>query len=48
MKSLINFAYSGTIKIDDDNVQDVLTAANYLQLNKVRDVCVQFLISRLV
>lgn len=43
---LINFAYSGTVKIDNQNVQTLMMGAAFLQLNKVRDACADFLASR--
>lgn len=44
LESLINFAYSGTIRIDNHNVQNLMVGASFLQLNKVRDACADFLI----
>ncbi|XP_055538734.1 kelch-like protein 18 isoform X2 [Wyeomyia smithii] len=46
LESLINFAYSGVIKIDNQNVQGLMVGASFLQLNKVRDACADFLKSR--
>lgn len=46
LENLINFAYSGTVKIDNQNVQSLMVGASFLQLNKVRDACADFLISR--
>lgn len=46
LESLINFAYSGLVKIDNQNVQGLMVGAAFLQLNKVRDACADFLISR--
>lgn len=46
LESLINFAYSGTVKIDNQNVQMLMVACAFLQLNKVRDACADFLVSR--
>lgn len=46
MENIINFAYSGVIRIDEKNAQNILTCAIYLQLDPVRDACVDFLISR--
>lgn len=46
LESLINFAYSGTVKIDNQNVQGLMMGAAFLQLHKVRDACADFLISR--
>lgn len=46
LESLINFAYSGVVKIDNQNVQGLMVGASFLQLNKVRDACAEFLISK--
>lgn len=46
LEALINFSYSGTVKIDSQNVQALMVGASFLQLNKVRDACANFLISK--
>lgn len=46
LENLINFAYSGTVKIDNQNVQSLMVGASFLQLMKVRDACADFLITR--
>lgn len=46
LDNLINFAYSGHIRIDSSNCQSVMIGASFLQLNKVRDACADFLISK--
>lgn len=46
LETLINFAYTGTVKIDNQNVQTLMVGAAFLQLNKVRDACADFLVSR--
>ncbi|XP_021704779.1 kelch-like protein 18 [Aedes aegypti] len=46
LESLINFAYSGVVKIDNQNVQGLMVGASFLQLNKVRDACADFLKDR--
>ena len=43
LENLINFAYSGTIRIDTANCQSIMMGASFLQLNKVRDACADFL-----
>lgn len=48
LESLINFAYSGTIRIDTTNCQSIMIGASFLQLIKVRDACAQFLQLKLV
>lgn len=40
---LIDYIYTGEIKITQDNAQGVLTAADLLQLDYVKQVCVEFL-----
>ena len=48
LEHLINFAYSGSIRIDTQNCQSIMIGASFLQLNKVRDACAQFLIQKYV
>lgn len=48
MRNLIDFAYSSKIDIDADNVEDVLCAANHIQLMPVVEACVNFLKSHIV
>jgi len=43
IKQLINFAYTGAIVINKHNVQNLLSAANLLEVLQVRDACCQFL-----
>ena len=40
--SLIELIYTGVIKIDNDNVMELLAAADYLQLDDVRQFCLEF------
>lgn len=46
LENLINFAYSGQVCIDNQNVQSLMVGASFLQMLKVRNACVDFLISR--
>lgn len=46
LETLINFSYSGIVKIDNQNVQGLMVGAAFLQLTKVRNACADFLISR--
>lgn len=46
LESLINYAYSGQVRIDNQNVQSLMVGASFLQLTKVRNACADFLISR--
>ena len=43
MELLIRFVYMGSIEVSEDNVQNLLPAANLLQLTEVRDSCCDFL-----
>ncbi|KAJ3596502.1 hypothetical protein NHX12_002909 [Muraenolepis orangiensis] len=47
LESLINFAYNGHVAIDQQNVQCLLIAASFLQLQNVKDACCSFLQERL-
>lgn len=44
---LIEYTYTATIVITEDNVQSMLPAASILQLNEIRQVCSDFLQQRL-
>lgn len=46
LESLINFAYSGVVKIDNANVQGLMIGASFLQLTQVRDACANFMIAK--
>ena len=43
LKLLIDYIYSGQICVTSDNVVSLLSAADYLQLDKVKDFCVEFI-----
>ncbi|KAJ9573753.1 hypothetical protein L9F63_008877 [Diploptera punctata] len=43
LEVLINFAYSGRVTLDTNNVQSVMVGASFLQLHKVRDACADFI-----
>ncbi|XP_011297003.1 kelch-like protein 18 isoform X2 [Fopius arisanus] len=47
LEALINFAYSGKVTLNKDNVQSIMMGASFLQLNKVRDACADVLKSHL-
>ncbi|XP_025831842.1 kelch-like protein 18, partial [Agrilus planipennis] len=47
LEALINFAYSGRIVLDKNNVQSIMLGASYLHLTKVRDACANYLLQRL-
>ena len=42
VSSIIEFIYIGVITIDNDNVIELLAAADYLQLDEVRQFCYEF------
>ena len=42
MKILIDYMYGETIVIDDENVLQVLAAADYVQLQDVKDFCIAY------
>lgn len=46
LENLVNFAYSGSIKIDSTNCQSIMIGASFLQLIRVRDACAKFLTER--
>ena len=43
MRALINFIYVGSIKINHTNVMDLLSGADYFQLDEVKQFCFEFL-----
>ncbi|KAH8333930.1 hypothetical protein KR059_004589 [Drosophila kikkawai] len=47
LELLIDYVYTATVEVNEDNVQVLLTAANLLQLNDVRDACCDFLQTQL-
>ncbi|GFR31191.1 kelch-like protein 18 [Trichonephila clavata] len=47
LELLINFAYSGKVVINTSNVQSLLVGASFLQVDKVRDACCDFMKKRL-
>ena len=44
---LLNYAYTGTIRITQSNVQSIIVGASYLQLQKVCDACCDYLKKKL-
>lgn len=46
LEHLINYAYSGSIKINSLNCQSIMIGASFLQLNRVRDACAKYLTDR--
>ncbi|VDO53475.1 unnamed protein product [Onchocerca flexuosa] len=47
LEQLISFSYTGSIRITAANVQSMMHAANFLQLNGIVDECSKFLKCRL-
>ncbi|XP_065676838.1 kelch-like protein 12 isoform X1 [Hydra vulgaris] len=43
MKLVLNFIYTGSIQLSNDNVEDVLQAANLMLIKSLKDVCCRFL-----
>ena len=43
LQLLIQYIYTGQICIDNDNVFDILAAANHLELDEVKEFCFEFL-----
>ena len=44
---LIDYIYTGKITISDDNVEGILSVANFLQLQSVKDTCANVLKEKL-
>ena len=42
-QALIDFIYSGEIKLNQENVQDVLISADMIELKEVVEKCTEFL-----
>ena len=47
MDLIISYAYTEEICLTDDNIMDVLLAADYLEVNQLKPICVDFLIASL-
>ncbi|XP_055379118.1 kelch-like protein 26 [Condylostylus longicornis] len=47
IECLINYAYTSKLKLDRNNVQDILSAANHVQMNAVIGACANFLESQI-
>ncbi len=47
LKSLLDFAYSSSLVICEENVQAVLTASNLLQITSVVEACCEFLVAQI-
>ncbi|KAI8779151.1 kelch-like protein 1 [Biomphalaria glabrata] len=44
---ILNFAYTGELNINEDNVQNILIAADFFQVKFVKDKCIHFIESHL-
>ncbi|OQR69674.1 actin binding protein-like, partial [Tropilaelaps mercedesae] len=47
LQLIVDFCYTGEIVINQNNVQHLLPAANFLQVETVREACCKFLLSQL-
>lgn len=47
LENLLNFAYTGKIRIDTSNVENLLIGANFLQITSVKEACATFMQKRL-
>ena len=47
LRALIDFIYAGSINIDAQNVVDLLSGADYLQLHEAKEFCFEFLRSHI-
>ncbi|XP_022667994.1 kelch-like protein 17 isoform X2 [Varroa jacobsoni] len=47
LKLIVDFCYTGEIIINQSNVQHLLPASNFLQIETVREACCKFLLSQL-
>ena len=47
LRVLIDFIYTGSINIDEQNVMNLLSGADYLQLHEVKEFCFEFLRSHI-
>jgi len=43
MKLVLNFIYTGSIPLSNDNVEDILQAANLMLIKSLKEVCCRFL-----
>ena len=45
--NIVQFAYTGELRVDVNNVETLYTAANYFQIEKVKGFCEEFLVENL-
>ena len=43
LKAMIDFAYSGSLYVSLDNLEEILTAATHLQISEATDLCTTFI-----
>ena len=46
-ESLVQFAYTGELRVDINNVETLYAAANYFQIEKVKGFCEEFIVENL-
>ena len=47
IKLIIDYIYSGSVKVENKNVMDIVSASDYLQLDALKHFCFEFLESQL-
>ena len=47
LKALIDFSYTGSITISEQNVKNLLSGAEYLKMHKIKQFCFEFLRSNI-
>ena len=47
MNALLDFIYTGSIRVTQDNVQDLLIGSDMIQVQEVVDLCTRFLLDQL-
>ncbi|XP_050308628.1 kelch-like protein 18 [Anthonomus grandis grandis] len=47
LEALVNFAYTGKVVLDMNNVQSIMIGASFFQISKVRDACATYLLQRI-
>ena len=48
VEKLLDFAYTGMVDFNSDNIVDILTTASYLQIRTAIDACTRFLRDKMV
>ena len=47
LKILVNYVYTSEVEVSEENVQNLLPAANIMQLGDVKEACCEFLLNQL-